>query len=209
MGGRAKNLVFPPARIKRMMRSDKEVGKIAVSAPFLVSKALQLALEDFLTTAAELARQKKVSVITPYQLRLCVEREKRFRSLQRVVEHVPLPSVQEEEKTSEIPKTRKKNKEEKTDEKRRKKKVSSGKRVAERNGGKKRKSTTKQSKATKKDKLQAVENVTKEHPSETEQCNGTTAQSTQDTMSAVPVPPPEILKVSLQSTANEDNYDED
>lgn len=120
-----------------------------------------------------------------------------------------MPSVQEEEKTSEIPKTRKKNKEEKTDEKRRKKKVSSGKRVAERNGGKKRKSTTKQSKATKKDKLQAVENVTKEHPSETEQCNGTTAQSTQDTMSAVPVPPPEILKVSLQSTANEDNYDED
>lgn len=88
MGGRSRNLVFPPARIKRMMRNDKDVGKIAVSAPFLLSKALQLALEDFLTTAANLAKRRSVSVITPDQLRLCVESEKRFRCLQRVVQHV-------------------------------------------------------------------------------------------------------------------------
>ncbi|GJD07704.1 Dr1-associated corepressor [Galdieria sulphuraria] len=196
MGGRARNLVFPPARIKRMMRSDKDVGKIAVSAPFLLSKALQLALEDFLTTAAELARQRSLSVITPDQLRHCVENEKRFKSLHRVVEHVPLTCNQVEE-TKKLSKGRNRNRKENNEE------------FFE----SKRKKASKQSNVVTNQVVeQQTESMVMEHAGDTEQYANTASQSRQvENKDVSDTAPAEGLsvKVSLQSTAIEDNYDEE
>ncbi|EME31277.1 CCAAT box binding factor family [Galdieria sulphuraria] len=214
MGGRARNLVFPPARIKRMMRSDKDVGKIAVSAPFLLSKALQLALEDFLTTAAELARQRSLSVITPDQLRHCVENEKRFKSLHRVVEHVPLTCNQVEE-TKKLSKGRNRNRKENNEEffESVSKSKSVRRRNSERNGGKKRKKASKQSNVVTNQVVeQQTESMVMEHAGDTEQYANTASQSRQvENKDVSDTAPAEGLsvKVSLQSTAIEDNYDEE
>ncbi|GJQ08473.1 hypothetical protein GpartN1_g264.t1 [Galdieria partita] len=212
MGGRAKNLVFPPARIKRMMRSDKDVGKIAVSAPFLLSKALQLALEDFLTTAAELAKQRSVSVITPDQLRHCVENEKRFRSLQRVVEHVPYTSSPMEE-TKKLSKRRKTVRKENSEESVKNTNVvkSVKRRDSERSGGKKRKRTSKQVIVASK-QVEQTASIAVDHANDTEQCSSIASPNKQVAKETVPDTAPSeslLVKVSLQSTANEDNYDEE
>jgi len=39
---------FPMARIKKIMQSDEEVGKIALATPILISKALELFMRDLI-----------------------------------------------------------------------------------------------------------------------------------------------------------------
>ncbi|EME32066.1 CCAAT box binding factor family isoform 1 [Galdieria sulphuraria] len=86
MRGKSKSVVFPASRIKRIMRINEEVGKIAVPTPVLVSKALQLMLQDFLTSCCDTARKHKSTVITPYLMKLCMRNYDRFAFLLKLLE---------------------------------------------------------------------------------------------------------------------------
>lgn len=40
------NIIIQKAKIKKIMQSNKEIGKISQTTPFVIAKALELFLED-------------------------------------------------------------------------------------------------------------------------------------------------------------------
>ena len=58
--------VFPAGRIKKIMRTDEEVGKVAAAAPICVSKALELFIKKIVTVASSSLNGDKK--ITPLHL---------------------------------------------------------------------------------------------------------------------------------------------
>lgn len=49
---------FPPGKIKRIMQSDEEVGKVAQVTPILVSKALEQFMQRLLDEAVVVMRRR-------------------------------------------------------------------------------------------------------------------------------------------------------
>jgi len=78
MGRRKVASAFPPARIKKIMQADEDVGKIATSTPVLVSKALELIIEDLMRKSAAIAEERSSKSITPQHLKECVTREESY-----------------------------------------------------------------------------------------------------------------------------------
>jgi Dr1-associated corepressor len=92
MGKRNKgSSAFPVARIKKMMQSDEEVGKIATSTPILVGKALECMLEDVLSAAAAVAHAKRSKTVSPAHLREAVEAADKFDFLRATLAKAPRP----------------------------------------------------------------------------------------------------------------------
>ncbi|GJQ13695.1 hypothetical protein GpartN1_g5486.t1 [Galdieria partita] len=85
MRGKSKSIVFPAARIKRIMRINEQVGKIAVPTPVLVSKALQMMLQDFLTSCCQTAQEHSSTVITPHLMEHCIKNYDRFAFLLKLL----------------------------------------------------------------------------------------------------------------------------
>ncbi|KAI8896848.1 histone-fold-containing protein [Globomyces pollinis-pini] len=55
---------FPAARIKRIMRSDEDVGKVSQVTPVLIAKALECFLAALLKTTVEEIRQREAKKMT-------------------------------------------------------------------------------------------------------------------------------------------------
>jgi len=89
MGKKRASVAFPVARIKKMMQSDEDVGKIATGAPLLVAKALEVVLEDLIRSAAGVATQCKARTISPQHLKQTVFQNEAFDFLHNIFEHVP------------------------------------------------------------------------------------------------------------------------
>lgn len=88
MGRRKGTSAFPVARIKKMMQSDDDVGKIATVTPVLVAKALECMMEQVLTEAAQVAHQRHTRTVTPQHLRHCVVSNDAFDFLRPTLAHV-------------------------------------------------------------------------------------------------------------------------
>lgn len=54
---RKKNANFPASRIKKIMLSNEDIGKITPSTPVVLGRALELFLADILSEAAEVCRK--------------------------------------------------------------------------------------------------------------------------------------------------------
>eukprot|EP01100_Stratorugosa_tubuloviscum_P012460 TRINITY_DN593_c1_g5_i1.p1 TRINITY_DN593_c1_g5~~TRINITY_DN593_c1_g5_i1.p1 ORF type:complete len:129 (-),score=39.51 TRINITY_DN593_c1_g5_i1:147-533(-) len=80
------NTKFPMARIKKIMQSDEDIGKIALAGPVLMSRCVELFIKDFVEKSVEIAREQKYSVITPAHLKLCVEKHNLFDFLQTIID---------------------------------------------------------------------------------------------------------------------------
>lgn len=96
MGRRRGTSAFPVARIKKMMQSDDEVGKIATVTPMLVAKALECMMELVVTEASQVAIDRRSRTVTPLHLKTCVMRNESFDFLRHVFDAVegaldPLP----------------------------------------------------------------------------------------------------------------------
>ncbi|OTF72943.1 hypothetical protein BLA29_007566, partial [Euroglyphus maynei] len=52
------NARFPPARIKKIMQKDEEVGKVAQAVPVIIAKALESFAEQLLTISSEVTRTR-------------------------------------------------------------------------------------------------------------------------------------------------------
>ncbi|CAG0884574.1 unnamed protein product [Cyprideis torosa] len=59
------NSKFPPARIKRIMQTDEDVGKVATPVPVIISRAVELFLDSFLAKAGEGARSSMAKTLVP------------------------------------------------------------------------------------------------------------------------------------------------
>lgn len=76
---------FPAARIKKLIQSDEEIGKVAQATPVVVGKALEIFLCDLVLKScneANLAGTKRVSV---EHLKAAVRNNEQFDFLEEVV----------------------------------------------------------------------------------------------------------------------------
>ncbi|KAL4648174.1 dr1-associated corepressor [Arapaima gigas] len=83
------NARFPPARIKKIMQTDEEIGKVAAAVPVIISRALELFLESLLTKACQVTQSRNAKTMTTSHLKHCIELEQQFDFLKDLVAAVP------------------------------------------------------------------------------------------------------------------------
>lgn len=86
------NARFPPARIKKIMQTDEEVGKVAAPVPVIISRALELFVESLLTKAVQITSARNAKTLSPAHLKQCILAESRFDFLKDLV--LTIPDVQ-------------------------------------------------------------------------------------------------------------------
>ncbi|XP_042021532.1 dr1-associated corepressor-like [Salvia splendens] len=79
---------FPAARIKKIMQADEDVGKIAMAVPLLVSKALELFLQDLCNRTYEVTVKRGAKTLNSMHLKQCVQSFNMFDFLQDTVSKV-------------------------------------------------------------------------------------------------------------------------
>ncbi|PVV01903.1 hypothetical protein BB560_003660, partial [Smittium megazygosporum] len=64
---------FPVARIKRIMQMDEDVGKMSQTTPVLISKALEIFMQNIIDDVAKKARASNMKRLMPFHLKRCVD----------------------------------------------------------------------------------------------------------------------------------------
>ncbi|KAL2230563.1 UNVERIFIED_CONTAM: Dr1-associated corepressor, partial [Sesamum indicum] len=77
------------ARIKKIMQADEDVGKIAMAVPVLVSKALELFLQDLCDRTYGITIHRGAKTVSSLHLKQCVHSYNVFDFLREVVSKVP------------------------------------------------------------------------------------------------------------------------
>ncbi|KAL1189218.1 Nuclear transcription factor Y subunit C-5 [Cardamine amara subsp. amara] len=80
---------FPATRIKKIMQTDEEVGKIAMAVPLLVSKALELFLQDLCNHTYDVTLSRGAKTVNSFHLKQCVHAFNVFDFLRETVDKVP------------------------------------------------------------------------------------------------------------------------
>ncbi|KAJ3232883.1 hypothetical protein HDU81_002628 [Chytriomyces hyalinus] len=88
---------FPAARIKKIMRSDEDVGKITQATPILVSCALELFLKSLVGECVKEARQRSGKKLSPSHLKAAIANNEKFDFLKELVANVPDPTDNDED----------------------------------------------------------------------------------------------------------------
>ena len=91
------NARFAPARIKKIMQSDEEVGKVSAAVPVIISKALEMFLSSLLDQADTLTRERGAKTLTLQHLKTCIQSDRRYDFLSDLVSKIPDLGVEEEE----------------------------------------------------------------------------------------------------------------
>uniref|UniRef100_A0A5K3FZ44 CBFD_NFYB_HMF domain-containing protein n=1 Tax=Mesocestoides corti TaxID=53468 RepID=A0A5K3FZ44_MESCO len=87
---------FPTARIKKIMQLDDEIGKLSATVPPVVSRALELFIEQLLTKAYDLTLSRNSKTILPSYLKEIIDNEEGFAFLRPLVAHIaPVKSLDE------------------------------------------------------------------------------------------------------------------
>lgn len=84
---------FPPARIKKIMQTDEEVGKVAAPVPVIVSKSVELFTEILLQKSGDIAAFKGARTLSIDHIKQCVEREQKFDFLREIVQEAAAKAV--------------------------------------------------------------------------------------------------------------------
>lgn len=89
---------FPPARIKKIMQADEEVGKVAAVVPLIISRALELFVESLLTESSKITISRNARTLTPPHLKACISSNSQFSFLKDFVATIPdIPTSIEDE----------------------------------------------------------------------------------------------------------------
>ncbi|CAN8244123.1 unnamed protein product [Cochlearia groenlandica] len=80
---------FPATRIKKIMQTDEDVGKIAKAVPLLVSKALELFLQDLCNHTYDVTLSRGAKTLSSFHLKQCVNEFNIFDFLKDIVSKVP------------------------------------------------------------------------------------------------------------------------
>ncbi|XP_072031028.1 uncharacterized protein [Amphiura filiformis] len=91
------NARFPPARIKKIMQTDEDVGKVAAPVPVLISKALEIFLESLIIKSSHQTVARNAKTMTTAHIKQCIQSESTFDFLKDLVENVPDIAQGEEE----------------------------------------------------------------------------------------------------------------
>lgn len=90
------NARFPAGRIKKIMQTDEEVGKVAQAVPVIISKALEMFIESLLKKSMQITQNRNAKTLTPSHMKQCILSESRFDFLKDLVKSIPDASVQED-----------------------------------------------------------------------------------------------------------------
>ncbi len=85
------------ARIKRLMQSDEDIGKVAQATPVVVAKALELFMIQLVDESCKRARAKQVKRVSLAHLYQAVMEEEKFDFLREVMEKYQ-PTISEPKK---------------------------------------------------------------------------------------------------------------
>ncbi|XP_033636458.1 dr1-associated corepressor-like [Asterias rubens] len=91
------NARFPPARIKKIMQLDEDVGKVAAAVPVVISKALEIFVESLLTKSLQQTQARSAKTMSTSHIKQCIESEGTFDFLKDLVENVPDMPCEEED----------------------------------------------------------------------------------------------------------------
>ncbi|AOA62268.1 NC2 transcription regulator complex subunit [Komagataella phaffii CBS 7435] len=80
---------FPSARIKKLMQSDDDIGKVAQATPVVVGRALELFLCSLVDKSLEVARESGSRRIQPAHLRKAVAENEQFDFCQSILDGEP------------------------------------------------------------------------------------------------------------------------
>ncbi|CAH1965502.1 unnamed protein product [Acanthoscelides obtectus] len=90
------NARFPAGRIKKIMQTDEEVGKVAQAVPVIISRTLELFVESLLTKSMQITLARNAKTLTPSHMKQCILSESRFDFLKDLVKDIPDASIQED-----------------------------------------------------------------------------------------------------------------
>ena len=103
------NARFPPARIKKIMQTDEDIGKVAAPVPIILSKALEIFMQSLLETASKNTQARHAKTMSTAHLKQCITSESQFDFLKELVENIPdLPTNEEEVDDFDEPKPKRK-----------------------------------------------------------------------------------------------------
>ncbi|KAK6464170.1 histone-fold-containing protein [Scheffersomyces coipomensis] len=80
---------FPAARIKKIMQSDDEIGKVAQATPIIVGRALEIFMANLVEVSIIEAKKQGVKRITASHIRAAIENTEQFDFLVEAVEKYP------------------------------------------------------------------------------------------------------------------------
>ncbi|TGZ58445.1 hypothetical protein CRM22_009646 [Opisthorchis felineus] len=80
---------FPTTRIKKIMQLDEEIGKLAATVPPVVSRALELFMEELVSQAYDLTATRNSRTISPSCIKHVIDSNPTFDFLRNLVMDVP------------------------------------------------------------------------------------------------------------------------
>ncbi|XP_077996284.1 uncharacterized protein LOC144449591 [Glandiceps talaboti] len=83
------NARFPPARIKKIMQTDEDVGKVAAAVPVLISKALEIFVKSLITEASAQTKSRNAKTMTTAHIKQGILNESKFDFLKDLVQNIP------------------------------------------------------------------------------------------------------------------------
>ncbi|XP_033733886.1 dr1-associated corepressor-like [Pecten maximus] len=94
------NARFPPARVKKIMQTDEDVGKVAAAVPVIISRALELFIESLIRKTSETTQSRNAKTLTATHIKQTIHSERKFDFLRDLVAAVPDHQVEEETDSS-------------------------------------------------------------------------------------------------------------
>ncbi|XP_013178608.1 PREDICTED: uncharacterized protein LOC106125798 [Papilio xuthus] len=94
------NARFPAGRIKKIMQTDEEVGKVAHAVPIIISRTLELFVESLLCKAMSVTMNRNAKTVSPSHFKQCILAESRFDFLRDLVKNIPDVSPADEKDMS-------------------------------------------------------------------------------------------------------------
>ncbi|ESO97989.1 hypothetical protein LOTGIDRAFT_98370, partial [Lottia gigantea] len=90
------NSRFPPARIKKIMQTDEDVGKVAAAVPVIISRALEMFIESLILKSGETTMSRNAKTLSTSHIKQTIESEKKFDFLHDLVANIPDHQPEEE-----------------------------------------------------------------------------------------------------------------
>ncbi|KAE8743304.1 hypothetical protein FOCC_FOCC011085 [Frankliniella occidentalis] len=83
------NARFPAGRIKKIMQTDEQVGKVAQAVPIMISRTLELFVQSLMTSALAVTNAKNARTLSPSHMKQCIVSDQRFHFLKDLVRSLP------------------------------------------------------------------------------------------------------------------------
>ncbi|EGW35376.1 uncharacterized protein SPAPADRAFT_58597 [Spathaspora passalidarum NRRL Y-27907] len=80
---------FPAARIKKIMQSDEDIGKVAQATPVIIGRALEIFMANLVEVSILEAKKQGVKRISASHVRAAIENTEQFDFLVEAVEKYP------------------------------------------------------------------------------------------------------------------------